>query len=91
MLKLALKTSLAATVIAVTASALQAGVWFNGDGLTTIWVTIKAHPDENSWQACRRLYQRDVYGVYRRSATRVRCRIDHSRVYDYQPRRQNFN
>ncbi len=91
MLRTAFIASIAAAAIAASASAAQAGLWINGDNITTIWVTIKAHRGEGSWEACRRLYQRDVYGVYRRSETTVRCRIDHSRIYDYQPRRQNFN
>ena len=63
----------------------------NDSDLTLIWVTIKAHPGEGLWQACRRVYQRDVYKVRGSYGHNVRCKIDHSRVYDYGERRQNFN
>ncbi len=64
---------------------------FRGDGLTLVWVTIRAYPGEGLWQACRRVYQRDVYMVQGRPGNRVRCRIDHSRIYHPGEVRQNFN
>ena len=91
MLKTALYASLIAGLSAAAASFANAGVWLHHDGVTTVWVTVKSRPGETPWQTCRRLYQRDAYGARRLSNTTVRCRIDHSRIYDYQPRRQNFN
>lgn len=64
---------------------------FNDHGLTLVWVTIKAYPGEGLWQACRRVYQRDVYIVQRSRSGDVRCKIEHHRLYDYGERRQNFN
>lgn len=68
-----------------------AGVRLGSDGPTLVWVTIKALPGENLWQACRRNYQRDVYVVSGAHNSKVRCKIDHSRIYQYGERRQNFN
>ena len=90
MLRIAMKASLAAGLITVAASSAMADIWL-ARGLTTVWVTVKSRPGETRWQTCRRLYQNDVYAVRKRSETTVRCRIDHSRIYDYQPRRRNFN
>ncbi|MDH3741479.1 MAG: hypothetical protein OER56_07765 [Hyphomicrobiales bacterium] len=68
-----------------------AGVRQGNDGPTLVWVTIKALPGEGLWHACRRVYQRDVYLVLGAHGGKVRCKIDHSRIYDYGERRQNFN
>ena len=49
--------------------------------LTTIWGTVHAYPGEGLWEACRRVYQHDVYkvrGGY--DIGLVRCEIDHSRI-----------
>lgn len=62
-----------------------------GDGLTLVWVTIRAKPNEGLWEACRRVYQHDVYQVRRGPGLAVRCNIDHSRLYEFGERRQNFN
>ena len=69
----------------------NAAIKQGGDRPTLVWVTIKALPGEGRWQACRRVYQRDVYVVMRARGSKVRCKIDHSRIYDYGERRQNFN
>ncbi len=79
------KTILTALAAAITfsaaSSAANAGS-FRGDGVTTIWVTIKAEPYEGLWQACRRVYQHDVYKVRGGpDVGLVRCNIDHSRIY----------
>lgn len=65
--------------------------WFENDGPVTIWVTIRARRGEGAWAACRRVYQRDVYQAVPLGNARVRCRIDHSRIYDPGNVRQNFN
>jgi hypothetical protein len=65
--------------------------WFDNDGPVTIWVTIRARRGEAAWPACRRVYQRDVYQAVPLGNGRVRCRIDHSRIYDPGNVRQNFN
>lgn len=64
---------------------------FNDNGVTLVWVSIRAHPGEGLWHACRRVYQRDVYQAARGRGNTVRCRIHHSRIYQYGERRQNFN
>jgi hypothetical protein len=65
--------------------------WFENDGPVTIWVTIRARRGEGAWPACRRVYQRDAYQAVPLGNGRVRCRIDHSRIYDPGNVRQNFN
>ncbi len=65
--------------------------FFYDEGPVTIWVTIRARPGEGAWEACRRIYQRDVYQVMPLRDGRVRCRIDHSRIYDPGNVRRNFN
>ena len=63
------------------ATTAQAGS-FNDRGLTTIWVTIEAYPGEGLWQACRRVYQHDVFKVRGGpDIGLVRCEVDHSRIY----------
>ena len=91
----------AALVLAVSAVApagpAAAQIYFGGgsilgdDGPLTIWVTIRARAGEPAWAACRRVYQRDVYQAVPLGGGRVRCRIDHSRIYDPGNVRQNFN
>ena len=61
------------------------------DGPMLIWVTINARGGEEPWEACRRKYQRDVYSAAGGPGTKVRCRIDHSRIYSRGDVRQNFN
>ncbi len=68
-----------------------AQTFFEDDGPVLIWVTVKAHSGEGPWQACRRVYQRDVFQVAAGSGNKVRCRIDHSRIYQPGEVRQNFN
>ena len=91
----------AAVLLALPASVpvgpAHAQIYFGGgsmsgyDGPLTIWVTIRARGGEGAWEACRRVYQRDVYQAVPLSGGRVRCRIDHSRIYDPGNVRQNFN
>ena len=81
----------AAAVSAGLAGPAAAFPWVDNDGPTLIWVTIRATSGEPVWSACRRVYQRDVHQAARLSATRVRCLIDHSRIYQPGERRQNFN
>ena len=86
--------ALAALLLWLTPAAGQVGFgpsWFENDGPITIWVTIRARRGETVWAACRRVYQRDVYQAVRQGNGRVRCRIDHSRIYDPGNVRQNFN
>ncbi len=72
-------------------AATEAGIRFGGEGPTLVWVTIRAHPGEGLWQACRRAYQRDVYVVQYAPGNKVRCKVEHSRIYRSGERRQNFN
>ena len=83
-------TCVLGVIIGLSAPA-SAGVRPGNDGPTLVWVTIKALPGEGLWQACRRVYQRDVFVVQGSRGNRVRCKIDHSRIYSYGERRQNFN
>jgi len=88
-------------------SGAAAQPFFDNDGPVLIWVTIKAYRGEGPWQACRRtikayrgegpwqacrrVYQRDVFQVAAGPGSKVRCRIDHSRIYRPGEVRQNFN
>lgn len=75
----------------VFSSRADAGFFWGDDGPTLVWVKIKAKRGEALWQACRRVYQRDVYQVRRGPGNTMWCNIDHSRIYRYGERRQNFN
>ncbi|MDH3742244.1 MAG: hypothetical protein OER56_11670 [Hyphomicrobiales bacterium] len=69
-----------AAAIAITAATNTASAG-NYRGVTTIWVSVHAYPGEGLWEACRRVYQHDVYkvrGGY--GIDEVRCEIDHSRI-----------
>ncbi len=58
--------------------------WKRGDeGRVKIWIKIRSKPGEEVWHACRRVFQRDAFLARRVGPTRVRCLVDHSRIYDY--------
>ena len=60
--------------------------------LMTVWVTIRAMESEDVWQACRRVYQRDVYKVRAAGPGKVSCNINVSRLNDTNGKvRSNFN
>ncbi len=63
----------------------------NDGGLTLVWVKIKALPGEGRWQACRRVYQRDVYQVRRGRGNTMWCNVEHHRLYDGARQRRNYN
>ena len=76
--KTVLTAMTAAIAITAANSSASAG---NFRSLTTIWVTVHAYPGEGLWEACRRVYQHDVFkvrGGY--DIDEVRCEIDHSRI-----------
>lgn len=81
----------AMAIAGVAQSNTAAQAFYDYDGPVLIWVTIKAYRGEGPWRACRRVYQRDVFQVAGRPGGRVRCRIDHSRIYRPGEVRQNFN
>ena len=58
----------------------QAGLFNNDAGRTATWVYIRKHPSEDIWEACRRVYGRDVYQVRGAGERRARCYIDASQV-----------
>ncbi len=82
---------IATMAVFAVSSFANAATFRRGGDLTLIWVKIKAKPGEARWAACRRVYQRDVYKVRRGRGNTMWCYIDHSRIYDYGERRQNFN
>lgn len=90
LLTAAIATAVTAGALAATTTNASAGS-FNDRGLTAVWVSIHSHPSEGLWEACRRVYQHDVYQVRHGKYGQVRCKIDHSRIYDYNERYQNFN
>lgn len=60
----------------------QAGIFSGDAGRTAVWVYVKAYQDEDVWETCRRVYQRDVYQVRGAGRGAARCYIDASRVGD---------
>ncbi len=69
----------AAIVTGVTATRTASAGMFAGDsGLTALWVYIRKSPDEGIWEACRRVYRRDVYQVRGAGPRKARCFIDSS-------------
>lgn len=90
-MKLLARLLIAAVALCLMSVSVGAEMFERGDRLTLVWVTIKAKPSEGLWEACRKVYQRDVYQVRRGPGFTVRCNIDHSRLYDFGERRQNFN
>ena len=77
--------------VCVAFTAANAGTFRRGDGPTLIWVKIKAKPGEARWEACRRVYQRDVYHVRRGHGNTMWCNIEHHRLYDYDTHKRNYN
>lgn len=77
---LAVAAGAAVTLSAVPASETQAGTIRGNAGRTAVWVYIRKHPDEGIWEACRRVYRRDVYQVRGAGPRRARCFIDASEV-----------
>jgi hypothetical protein len=47
----------------VTGTQADAGSYSGPGGRTAVWVYIRKHPAEDIWEACRRVYNRDVYQV----------------------------
>jgi len=59
----------------------HAGMFAGGDaGRTAVWVYIRKSPDEGIWEACRRVYRRDVYQVRGAGPRKARCFVDASEV-----------
>ncbi len=89
LLTAAIAASITAAAFSAATTTANAGS-LNDNAVTAIWVSIDSYPDEGLWEACRRVYQHDVYQVRHGQHGQVRCKIDHSRIYDYS-RSQNFN
>ena len=58
----------------------QAGLYRGDAGRTASWVYIRKLPSEGIWEACRRVYRRDVYQVRGAGERRARCYVDASEV-----------
>jgi hypothetical protein len=56
----------------------DAGLIGGDGGRTAIWVYIRKSPDEGVWEACRRVYRRDVYQVRGAGPRKARCLVDAS-------------
>ncbi len=56
----------------------SAGVYGNNAGRTAIWVYIRKYRGEGIWEACRRVYRRDVYQVRGAGPRKARCFVDAS-------------
>jgi hypothetical protein len=80
---LPLPTLFAAAVIAAGVTVTQtahAGMFSGDAGRTAVWVYIRKSPDEGIWEACRRVYRRDVYQVRGAGPRKARCFVDASEV-----------
>jgi hypothetical protein len=71
------------TVVGILASlydtrTAHAGLIGGDGGRTAIWVYIRKSPDEGIWEACRRVYRRDVYQVRGAGPRKARCLVDAS-------------
>jgi len=78
----------------VTGTQADAGSYNGPGGRTAVWVYIRKHPAEDIWEACRRVYNRDVYQVRGAGERRARCFVDASEVGNprgYNTRRQADN
>jgi hypothetical protein len=56
----------------------SAGTFTGSGGRTAVWVYIRKSPAEGIWEACRRVYRRDVYQVRGAGPRKARCFIDAS-------------
>lgn len=82
---LALPTLFAAAAITAGVTVTQtadAGMFSGDAGRTAVWVYIRKSPDEGIWEACRRVYRRDVYQVRGAGPRKARCYVDASEVGD---------
>ena len=81
---LAMPALFGATVLAASMTVTRtadAGMFSGGDaGRTAVWVYIRKSPDEGIWEACRRVYRRDVYQVRGAGPRKARCYVDASEV-----------
>ena len=81
---LAMPALFGATVLAASMTVTRtadAGMFSGGDaGRTAVWVYIRKSPDEGIWEACRRVYRRDVYQVRGAGPRKARCFVDASEV-----------
>jgi hypothetical protein len=80
-----------AFLLGVAPGSADAGSFRRGDGPTLVWVKIKAKRGESRWQACRRVYQRDVYFVRRGKGGTMWCKILSHRLFDNAGRKRNYN
>jgi hypothetical protein len=62
----------------MSAQQAEAGSFYGGGGRTALWVYIRKHPSEGIWEACRRVYGREVYQVRGAGRTKARCLVDAS-------------
>ncbi len=70
-----------ATLAATTATApAEAGFWHRDNQRSAIWMYVDKRPGEDVWQACRRVYRRDVFQVRNAGPRRARCYVDSSQM-----------
>ena len=72
--------AIAAAAIAAAPSSAQAGYYYGNGGRTAVWMYVRKHPSEDIWEACRRVYGRDVYQVRGAGPRKARCFVDASQV-----------
>ena len=80
---LAVTASFAVTLLAAGMTATQtadAGMFSGDAGRTAVWVYIRKSPSEGIWEACRRVYRREVYQVRGAGPRKARCYVDASEV-----------
>ena len=60
----------------------EAGYWRDNERRVGIWMFVRKAPDEELWEACRRVYGRDVYQVRGAGPRKARCYVDSSQIYN---------
>ncbi len=80
----AASAAVALAVAAMTAAPLpaEAGYWRDNERRVGIWMFVRKAPDEELWEACRRVYGRDVYRVRGAGPRKARCYVDSSQIYN---------
>jgi hypothetical protein len=75
---------LAVTLAGMTAAPppAEAGFWRDNERRVGIWMFVRKAPDEELWEACRRVYGRDVYRVRGAGPRKARCYVDSSQIYN---------
>ena len=72
--------AIATIATAVAPAPADAGYWRRDNQRSAIWMYVNKRAGEDVWQACRRVYHRDVYQVRNAGPNRARCYVDTSQM-----------